>query len=45
MPAAIERTLKGATTARNWNTMLKLDELAKRRLPPLLKGSYPATAL
>ena len=29
MPAAIERTLKGETTARNWNTMVKLDELAK----------------
>ena len=29
LPAAIERALKGETTARNWNTMLKLDELAK----------------
>lgn len=29
MPAAVERTLKGETTARNWNTVLKLDELAK----------------
>jgi len=29
LPAAIERTLKGEATARNWNTMVKLEELAK----------------
>ena len=29
-PTQIEKTFGGATTARNWNTMVKLDELAKQ---------------
>ena len=29
LPVAIERTLKGAMTARNWNTVVRLGELAR----------------
>jgi uncharacterized protein (DUF1697 family) len=29
LPALIERTFKGATTARNWNTVVRLDDLAR----------------
>ena len=30
LPTLIERTFGGATTARNWNTMVKLDELGRQ---------------